>query len=380
MIVGLILLLITSFIAYKLYQQEWEEVSHVAGLQKQARKTPVFVLNRLLENYGTSIDTRKGFDSLFDSFNNVVVLEPGETGLVLDEGLFADSTERMEALYSWVQSGGHLVYVVSSDRTDETTNWLFDQLSPGLERAEDPEKPIYDVTGVSDSINATADIKSDAELDLYIPYRFVLEECNDFTWEVLNDNDQTLACHMPVGVGHITVLTDMSFANGFGLRIANNASLAVMIFSNSSDYSYYQSDKGFDWFSQILGQHWANYALFGLLLILTFWNLYTRFGPSLVPVEVRYSHYGQHLENLGRFYRQNEHEQQLKRVLLIELDAIMELKTSGYSGANTEKKRAILVKETSASEIFAMSLLDIENMSENALWLEQVKFVKELKV
>lgn len=379
-IIGLILLVITSFLIYKLYQQEWEEVSLVVGLQTQAREDPIFVLNKLLGKHAKSVDARENFDHLFDPLNQTVVLEPRNTGLILDERLFADSTEKMEALYNWVQSGGHLVYVVSSSRTDEKTNWLFDHISPGLVRADDSEKPIYDVTGDSDSVNATTGAESDVALDLYIPYRFVLEECHDFTWEVLNDDYQTLACHRPIGRGHMTVLTDMSFANGFGLRIADNASLAIMVFSSASVYSYYRPDKGFDWFSQILGQYWANYALLGLLLVLSFWNLYTRFGPSLVPVEARYSHYGQHLQNLGRFYRQNEHEQQLKRVLLIELDAIMELKESGYSAASTEKKRAILVKKTSISEIFATNLLDIENISENALWLEQVQFVKELKV
>lgn len=378
-LVASVLLLTTIFIGYKLFQLEWEEVSVTVGLQKEARTNPVFVLDKLLEKYGHGIETQESLDSVIDPLSHEVLVDPGNVGLVVDEALFADNRATMASLYDWVQSGGHLVYVVSSRRTDEKTNWLFEQFSPNLSRAADPQKPLYDVSGTSDSVNASAVIESDLELDLYIPYRYVLEECHDYSWEVLNDAYQTLACHLAVNRGYVTVLSDASFLNGFALRIADNASLAIALFSHAPVYAYYIADPGFDW-SQVFGQHWTYYALLGVILALVFWNLYSRFGPSLVPINGQYSHYGQHLENLGRFYRQNGYEQQLKGVLLVELDAVMEQKVSGFSSASKDKKVAMMLEETEATEIFARQLIEIDNIGENALWLEQVQFVKELKV
>lgn len=379
-VLGALLLLASVFIGYKLYQQSWEEVSITVGLQKQARKDPVFVLNKLLEKHAHNIEFQDDLNSIVDPVTHELLVEPANRGLVVDEGLIDGDEAIQESLYRWVQSGGHLVYVISASRSNEKTNWLYDHFSPGLARAENPEKPTFDVSGFSDNVNATADMNSDVALELYIPYRFVLDECHDYSWEVLNEAYQTLACHLPVERGYVTVLTDANFLNGFALRVADNASLAVAMFSHAGVYTYYMADPSFSWVSQIFGQHWTQYALLAVLLALIFWNLFSRFGPSLVPMNGRYSHYGQHLENLGCFYRRNGYELQLKRVLLVELDAVMEKKVTGFSEISRDKKQAILLEETSATQVFVNQLLESESVSESALWLEQVQFVKELKV
>ena len=378
--VGTALLIVVSGGAYKLSQLDWKEVSIVVGLQSEARKSPVYVLNKFLSSYGVSVEQGDDFYSLFDPLSMQLNRLSDDFGLVVDEALFENDDDLMSSLYNWVESGGHLVYVLSRSRTNEKTNWLFDQLSPSIERVEEPAKPIYDVTGIGDEVNATTDIDSDVDLALYIPHRFVFKECHSFEWEVLDDDYQTLACHQAIGDGYVTMLSDASFFNGFGLRIANNASMTLSIFSHASAYGFFQSDLGVDWVSMLFGQHWAHYALLVTLLAMLFWNLYARFGPSLVPHEQRYSHFGQHLENLARFYRQNGHELHLKKVLLDELDATMEKKVMGFSDSSREQKVEILIKETSTDKAFATQLLDSKNISSNAFWLEQVRFVKELKV
>ncbi len=113
-IIGTLILAISVLIAYLTLVVKWEKVELEVGLSQAAKEEPLLAAKLLLEKHNISFTRLKSADSILQ--NNKITLNHN-TSLMIDEAALLEHPQLEAAILEWVASGGHLIYVLSPQRS-----------------------------------------------------------------------------------------------------------------------------------------------------------------------------------------------------------------------------------------------------------------------
>lgn len=358
-----VLLLLTGWIGYLMYAQEWQKTEWVTGVSSEARKDPFLVVNRLLADRQPHALRKSTLADVFDDSSGMP--DATHTGLVIDARSIVPYSDEEHALLQWVERGGALVYLLS-DSGNDAQDTLFRSEIPVYALDTDVTHRTHRDLNVEPDTNAyLLDESIDPLLKLYIPYELRLKGCNPELWAVMNKALQPLLCDIDYGAGRVTFAVTLDFLGNYGIFQRQNATLAVWLLSRKPQHMYIGriSEAG------IFGKIWSWSALFvvlgGVWFGLLMWHLASRFGPALVPRFDHYNHFGLHIEALGRFYCQNDLDHKLQTAIRDDIEARMEKFAVNFRQLDDTAKSTVIKQKRILSESAHIDLLFRANLPED---------------
>ena len=311
-----------------------------AGYSRQARENRYLAMGYFLEASGVEVENVAG-RALLDN------LPPTSDTLFLSYNSSALSMRRQQALRDWLERGGNLVTVVSSDweETEQTSEQrFFDQF--GIQR-----HPYHETTETNAQEEEPRQDDQDTD---YVPVHFASYEqpvrvdfardayfvdANDQASARISDEAGITLLQYDVGDGRLTVLTDAHFWENRHIGEHDHALFAWLLMGEASPRVWVMYDISLP---SLLSSAWtkAPHAAiaFAALLGIWLWGLYDRFGPTCSVEDRSRRSLTEHLYASGRFHWRANRAETLVEHLQVTVRAKLEKAHPGWSHLPQQKQ------------------------------------------
>lgn len=304
-----------------------------AGYSRQARENRYLAMGHFLKALGADVEHVAG-RALLDN------LPPAGDTLFLSHSSSTLSMRRQQALRDWLEQGGQLVTVVSSDwdETGPTNEQRFfdqfgiqrhpyDEIAETTDQAAEPRKVDREAHAVPVQFESYEHpVQVDFAQDAY----FV--DANDQASARIADGTGIALLQYDVGKGRLTVLTDVHFLENRHIGAHDHALFAWLLMGESGHKIWIMYDISLP---SLLSSAWtrAPHAViaFSVLLGIWLWSLYDRFGPACVIDNRSRRSLTEHLYASARFHWRANRAENLVDHLQSTLRARLEKACPGWS-------------------------------------------------
>ncbi len=365
-IIGTLILAISVLIAYLTLVVKWEKVELEVGLSQAAKEEPLLAAKLLLEKHNISFTRLKSADSILQ--NNKITLNHN-TSLMIDEAALLEHPQLEAAILEWVASGGHLIYVLSPQRSalniDINTS-LLDVLELAVQNNEDLYNPPYYILSKP---QANTQLKEQQQtLSLYQPFTYSFSRCSgkshyliknkvvvdkskskdDIVTENANadfDENIILICDTNYQQGFITFLPSIYALSTQSLKHLDHGAFLLWLVGKNDHLYYLPSFKTSNWLIKLWQWSWLAILLIVVAMIASIWYLAIRFGSAVTPINENKSLFKDHIRAMGNFLYAY-HDQQLKKAILLDLEQAIANRNSHYKKMSNHEKAQVLSQLT----------------------------------
>ena len=233
------------------------------------------------------------------------------------------SDELIENLNAWVRGGGHLVVVAPSQEERGKDRILDDWGISGREQADSQSMVRVQIKGWEKPI----------ELQFFQVFEVYEAVTGSEDW--VESELGTHVLRIPSGEGHLTVLSDYSFATNDLIGEHDHAAFLWHLLSQNQSrevWLVHGLDSPSLW-DHLLNDAWMVLVSVALLMVLMIWISCRRFGPLIPNQSLKRRRLLEHIEASGRFlwrYRQSE---ELLHAVQASLLRSLEFRHPGWSAS-----------------------------------------------
>ena len=403
---GLIILVIL-LIAYITLVLQWEKIEIETGLSTKAKENPLLASKLLLAKNNISFVYLSSPKSIFTQ--GKISLNTS-TSLMVDEAALLEYPTLENALLDWVAKGGHLIYILSPQRSAlniDDNSTLLEQLSLQVQSNEDLfYTPQQILSQPKANIFITDNNKT---LSLYIPFTYFFDSCagksytltkyknvelkkhqentNDIKNSINNnenkalkeETDIILICDMSYQQGFITFLPSIHTLSTQSLKHLDHGAFLLWLVSKNKDLYYLPSFKTSNWLVKLWQWSWLFIVLIVLIIISFIWYLATRFGSAITPIGENKSLFTDHITAMGNFLYRHDHDQQLKQALILDLEQAIENRNVYYKHLSDDEK-AQLISQLTGKELNTIKQLLNQELPKQALArIQYIQLFKALR-
>lgn len=356
---GLIILVSLGLVlAWQWLPWKYEEVDQ--GFSDEARRNPFLAASLFLQGQGVSVSSGRSLRRLDD------LPPPHGATLILHSNEGLSDGERVEAVWQWVEEGGHLILnanTYTDVSTGENRNRLLEDMSLRLypvEEEGDSDGEHHQLRTILDWFNLGASECSDEDDLLDLPLEegeeplqvsirsgaFLETDAQDASLSVTNSDGAQLLSYF-IGEGRVTVSTDLAMWTNRSIACHDHAhSLSLLTGSGEGEVVFLYHIRH----TSMWGLLW-NAAALGICLSLLWLGLWLwwrgqRFGPLLVSDYSRRRSLAEHLQASAMFAWRN-------RDISPEVDALrqrihqqLERRHAGFSQLDETEQYSIIARMT----------------------------------
>lgn len=271
-----------------------ETVTREQGMRREALLNPWLAAGRLLERQGLRVRFEPDYGGLPAHARVIVLATPLE---------YLDGSEQ-EALFAWIQSGGHLVselQEVTPDGRAEPEEALGKRLDVRL-REQDITRDAHHPRGRANGPRPTQLDREGQVLARFNASYYLVPGKRAPSW-VASDPYGPHAMRFTVGAGRVTVLSDLDWMHNRRLGDGDHAALLWRVVdapARAEVWLIHGVER-----PSLLRLAWEKAAYFllslGLFALAWLWGASRRFGPLQPPAAAARRRLGEHLEASGRY-------------------------------------------------------------------------------
>ncbi|MBO9489458.1 hypothetical protein J7384_03690 [Endozoicomonas sp. G2_1] len=367
--------------AYVAFGVKWQKVEQEVGLTQKASREPLLASIELLKKYDKTIER------LSSQEQKELVIEDVRNGsIMISEATLLEHQQLAEKLLPWVESGGHLIYVLAKNRQQLN---LDDNAILQATQVEVSDQDYFGFsTWLNDEPSTNLILKSEQnELELYFSYHSVFSSCSGTSYyeqvtrsdeqvETKESTDLILLCELSYGDGFITFLPSIELISNYGLRhLDHGAFLLWLIGANNAIY-YLPSLESPNWLSQFWHWSWQLVILLVSTLVLGMWYVAVRLGHAKIPFVEQKAPFLQHVNALGNFFFAHQHHDYAKQTLVNDIEQCMAKRNPRFMQLTLEQKVA-LISQFSGKEQNSIMQLYTQPMPEDEE--QRVKYIQLFK-
>jgi hypothetical protein len=302
---------------YSLYDRfEVVESLTKITLQGEARKNPLYATRIFLNRMGISAQTKQSLQGLkkLPNRNTVLVISSKRSML---------SRQATEALYAWVQAGGHLITGINIDDYSSYSQEYDDEYEDDELASDDP---LQDIMQLTTGKRLFLSKNTEFPLNLKGSQRTLKIQGNSFypiisrrdassaKNETILIKDKTFILRRYIDKGMITLVADLNFINNREIREADHAEIFWQLvhgLETPDDVWLIHNDEMPALWQLIWNKAWA--LIISLLILFLLWlrSASHRFGPMIPKVVVDRRSLLEHIRASGNFYWKHQQKGKL---------------------------------------------------------------------
>lgn len=371
---GIAFLLVIALIGYLTFIIKWQQVEQVVGLNKIGHQEPLLASIKLLEQQNINFNRLKSKDELIQQ--NTINYQV-DNSVMIDEAVLYNEPKFANQLLAWVESGGHLIYVLSNNRDSLLLddNAILSQLGIEVKKSDVPMVTNSVISEPAANLILETELH---EIQTYLPYRHYFESCQG---QIHNEKDyqHNLICDVNYGEGFITFLPGIDAFSNQGLKNLDHGALLLWLVGKNKALNYLPSFNSRGWLSSLWQWSWQFIVLAISLLLFIVWHLSLRIGLAKSPFYESQSPFNRHINAVGHFMFRQGHAQHIHKVLLDDIEQLM-MKRNPIFGQLTVPDKIDLLSQLSKFEQQVIEQLYAEPVAQqNEQYVQMIKLFKALK-
>ncbi|MGO2477165.1 MAG: DUF4350 domain-containing protein [Pseudoalteromonas sp.] len=375
-VVGIIAIIV-MLIASALLALNWEKKEVETGFHPNVAKDNFTMAQRLLNRY--QIKWHKDKDKLVVAQMETEPLSiNNNTRLILDEAALSESHELNQQLLSWVNQGGELIYVLSSQREAlGIDNSIFFQ-TLGIRIATD-EKEFDLLSSINSETNKNTsfELSTDNILELELSEKYSVENCPGRA--VKNDASNVVICDITIGNGRVIVLPSMTPFTNNNLRDLDHGSLLLWLAADAKNITYIPYLTYSNWFAKLWGWSWQLVIIILVLTVTWVWHMSSRIGRAYAPDALVKVSFNNHVQAVANFCVQHGHERIFVDALMRDFYKRVELKVPNFRKLTNEQQAEVIARLTNFDQQQVAQLLSSTFPESEPEKVEYIKRFKQLR-
>lgn len=273
---------------------EYEDETYEIGYKGEARFNPFLAASRLLERFDYSAERSSGISRLPDRLTTIII----PAGSVPSFG----SAQRLRR---WVEGGGHLIYLVSGYRRQDSDSFSF------RETISEANHPLLEEFGIElvaiEQAEAISELRvQSGELMVDLPGDEAISVPSTLATPdvaiAAAEPGKSRLLSMPLSNGRLTVVGNAAPFRNRNIENYDHARLILeLVGLHGADSVLFIYGKGTTFMKMLFYYAWMPLLGLGILTLLWIWKNLPRFGPVIPHFDGGSRQFTEHIEMSGRF-------------------------------------------------------------------------------